>query len=95
MRGPLASELHVHAYAHVCARTHMCVRAHVKGSKAPKRGPAPLLLMPEASLGRLPGYLFFAAAAASHSAFAALSPATRSACAFATSPSAAFFLLAV
>ena len=64
-------------------------------SLLPKRGPAPLLLMPEASLGGLHGFLFFAAAAASHSAYAALSPATRSACAFAASPSAAFFSLAV
>ena len=55
------------------------------------RVPAPLLLLPEASLGGLPGFLFIAAAAASHSACATLSPATRSACAFAASPSAAFF----
>jgi len=90
----------------------MSVRAHVKGLKAcllllsfrfsllvsflPKRGPAPLLLMPEASLGGLPGFLFFVAAAATpHSACAALSPAARSACAFAASPSATFFSLAV
>jgi hypothetical protein len=89
------------ACARVCA--YMYVRAHVKGLKAPfllvsflpKRGPAPLLLMPEASLGGPPGIRFFPAVAASHSACAALSPATRSACAFAASPSAAFFSLAV
>jgi hypothetical protein len=50
--------------------------------------------MPEVSPG-LPGGLFFAAAAASRSAFAALSPATRYACEFAASPSAAFFSLAI
>ena len=55
-------------------------------SLLPKRGPAPLLLMPEASLRGLPGFLFFATAAASNSACAALSLATRSACAFAASP---------
>jgi hypothetical protein len=84
----------------VCTRVCVCcVRVHVKGLKVPwvlllppKRGPVPLLLMPEASLGGLPGFLFFAAAAAaSHSACTALSPATRFACAYAASPSAAFF----
>jgi len=51
--------------------------------------------MPEASLGGLPGIRFFSAVAASRSASAALSPATRSACAFAASLSAVFFSLAV
>ena len=94
----------VRAHISVCACAYVWVRMHMKGLKAPfslvsflpKRGPVPLLLMPEASSGGLPGFLFFAAAAAaSHSACAALYPATRSACAFPASSSAAFFLLAV
>jgi len=72
-----AYDLHVHAHAQACQG--------IEGTLL-KRGPAPLLFMPGASLGGLPGFLSFAAAAPSHSACAALSLATDSACAFAASP---------
>jgi len=87
------------AGALVHARVRTLCLAHVKGLKAPwvldlllKRGPVPLLPMPEASLGGLPGFLFFAAAAASLSACATLAPATRSACTLAASPCLAHLL---
>ena len=91
---------------YVCAC--VCVRVRVRacacevtegalplGVLPPQERASLLLIMPEASLGGLPGFLLFATAAASHSACAALSLATRSACAFAAYPSAAFFSLAV
>jgi len=92
----------------VRARTCVCVRVRVRacacevtegalplGVLPPQERASLLLIMPEASLGGLPGFLLFATAAASHSACAALSLATRPACAFAAYPYAAFFSLAV
>jgi hypothetical protein len=100
--------VHVRVCAYVCtymrACAWVCVCVHVCACKEIE-GALPLGVLPSqekaspfaayawSRLGSLPGFLFFAAA--SHPACAALSPATRSACAFAASPSAAFLALAV
>jgi len=80
--------------AYVCVRARTCVCAHIRvcacackgieGVLPPQRGPAPLLLMPEASLLLLLPLCLCCPVLC-----------TLSACAFAASPSAAFFSLAV